>query len=304
MSGRGSNRLGQTGADPLRLVLVARDRLVRESLCLELAAAGCRIAEFDAVEAAFAHLAGEVRAGGPAAGLADGLVIDAELTEGAEPPNWPVPRQMTGLAGPADPGAPPLILLAAAGAGWASAGRWDAIGVVDSARPVEAVRADLLRRFEARAPGREAARGAARDARAAGRLEFREEGRLAFWRGRRLDLKDPELALLRGLADVPGRDLTYRRARALLEATPGRGGEAAGEAASEAAGEAAGEAVGEAVDPAGFRELVQRLIERFREVDPAFDQIVFLPGRGYRWDDSPPLEESPESGATARSSLG
>ena len=107
MSGRGLNRLGRTGADPLRLVLVARDRLFRESLSLELAAAGCRIADFEALEAALAHLAGGA--------AADGLIVEADLAEAA------------GLMTRRD--MPPLVLLAAAGTGWASAGRWDAVGV-------------------------------------------------------------------------------------------------------------------------------------------------------------------------------
>jgi two-component system response regulator ChvI len=79
-----------------------------------------------------------------------------------------------------------------------------------------------------------------------------------------VELTEPELALLRGLAAHPGDSLTYLRARELLTGFERRG---------------------TGISPEQVGTLVRRLRKKFREVDPGFDHIAFVPGCGYRWRD-------------------
>ena len=227
-----------------RIVIVEDDRFFRESLCLELAVRGCRVAEFGDAGEALARL-GE---GAPA----DGMGLSGHLAEAVEGDPLAVLAAARVVL--------PIVILAEPGEFRPAAGRWGAVGVLDRSRSVAAICEDLISLVEG--GGLVRAAPARPIATAADDLVLDREARRAFWKGRQLDLTEPELVLLHGLAGPAGGDLTYHRAHGLLEATAVAGG---------------------AIDRELFRSLVKRLRKKFREVDPDFDRIAFVPERGYRW---------------------
>jgi two-component system response regulator ChvI len=234
---------GRPRGGEFRIFVVEGDRLIRESLCLELAARGYRIAEFGDAEEALARL-GE---GAPA----DGMVLDARLAEAFEgDPRAELAAARVLL---------PIVILAEPGGRPDVAARWGTAGVLDRSRSVAALCDDLVRHLEE--PGR-VRPAALASSPAADDLVFDDERGRAFWKGRQLDLTEAELVLLRGLAGPDGEDLTYLRGCRLLEAAAVTGGP---------------------VNRELFQSLVKRLRKKFREVDPDFDWIAYLPERGYRW---------------------
>ncbi len=232
------------GGEGFRIVIVEDDRVFRETLCLELAARGCRVVEFGDAADALARLVEGVPA--------DGMVLSGRLAEAFEGDPWAELAAARLVL--------PIVILADPGEWRAANGRWRAVGVLDRSRSVAAICEDLIPLVEG--GGLVGAAPARPIATAADDLVFDQEARRAFWRGRQLDLTEPELVLLHGLAGPAGGDLTYLRARGLLQAAAVAGG---------------------AIDRELFRSLVKRLRKKFREVDPDFDRIAFVPERGYRW---------------------
>jgi len=87
----------------------------------------------------------------------------------------------------------------------------------------------------------------------------------AIWRGRRVDLSLTEFQIVGYLAARPDKDVGYRELYDLVHGV----------------GFFAGE--GEQGYRANVRTFVKRIRQKFRNVDPAFEQIENYPGFGYRW---------------------
>jgi two-component system, OmpR family, response regulator ChvI len=254
-----------------RVILVLEDRLLRESLAMALVQDGFRILEFADAEAALT----EIEAGTDI----DALVVDAGAHSGifggsdkggddgrtARPESGEEPRARLRAARCASP----VYLLTAHGESHAAAERWGAVGVIDRSQSTASVKRTLMNAIRAGAllaepgafaPGRQ------------GPLVFSAEGTRVSWKGCYLDLGASERALLSGLVAAPDNGLTVQRAQAILNAAdePGTAG-----------------------GPERVKSLIRRLRKKFREVDPEFDQIVFVPGCGYGWRGSAVLAGEP-----------
>ncbi len=96
-------------------------------------------------------------------------------------------------------------------------------------------------------------------------LTLDHDSRRAAWRGRPLELTVGEFAMVAALAARPGRDISYRD---LYDAGRGKGFHAG---------------AGEDGYRTNVRAAIKRISEKFRQVDPAFDQIGNYPGFGYVW---------------------
>jgi two-component system response regulator ChvI len=228
------------------LIIAEPNRLLRESLCLELAVLGCRVAEFDAIGPLFAYL----RDAEPA----QALIVDSTLAS-----SW---EGDPGAALSAARAVMPVMLLGAPGRERAVARRWSAVEVVDRGQPANIIARRLRQVIEFGTSLGPVARWP--EPHDTGPLSVSQDGSCAFWKGRQVELTEPELALLRGLAAHPGDSLTYLRARELLTGFERRN---------------------TAISPEQVGTLVRRLRKKFREVDPGFDHIAFVPGCGYRWRD-------------------
>lgn len=249
------------GADRGRLLVVLRDRLLREALSMALAALGHRVAEFESAVGALAY----IEEGGPC----DALVIDSALAGEVADPLARLRAARCVI---------PVMVLSRPGGTQQAAERWGAVGVIDPSQPVAALAATLSKAVAAGAllsgPG-SAPAGLSR-----GPLSVGPAGGV-FWKGSRLDLDETERALLSAMTAEAGTSLTYQRARTVLESLE----EVASKGvSSEGAAGAAGAA--DRVDPERVKTLVRRLRKKFREVDPEFDHIVLVPGRGYCWRES------------------
>lgn len=244
-----------------RLILALGDRLLRESLAMALAREGFRVLEFAGAEAALA----EIEAGTDI----DALIVDDAVDTGVDARVDDAVD--AGAAGGAEAPlarlraarcASPVYLLSAHGETQAAAARWGAVGVIDGSQATTSIKRALMNAIRAGAlltePG---AFGMARQ----GPLVFSAEGSRVFWKGCHLDLSASERALLSGLVAAPEPGLTIQRAQAILGALDGPDREGG---------------------PERVKSLIRRLRKKFREVDPAFDQIVFVPGCGYSWRDT------------------
>lgn len=87
----------------------------------------------------------------------------------------------------------------------------------------------------------------------------------AFWRGRRVPLTVTEFRIVTLLASRPGQDVTYRR---IYDEVHGKGF-------------AAGD--GEEGYRTNVRSLIRRIRNKFRDLDPEFEEIENFQGFGYRW---------------------
>lgn len=238
-------------------MLVLEDRLLRECLAMTLVEDGFRVLEFSDAEAALA----EIEAGSDV----DALIVDAGAKTADET------GAAGGEAGAAAPRdrlraarcASPVYLLSAGGESRAAAERWGAVGVIDRHQASGRIKGTLVNAIRAGALLAEP--GAATAARH-GPLVFSAGGTRVSWRGCHLDLSPGERALLSGLIAAPEAGLTTQRAQAILDAAhePDADAKAAG-------------------GPERVKSLIRRLRKKFREVDPEFDQIVFVPGCGYGW---------------------
>jgi two-component system response regulator ChvI len=89
--------------------------------------------------------------------------------------------------------------------------------------------------------------------------------RRAHWRGRLVELTVGEFAMVEALAAKAGRDVSYRE---LYDSGRGKGFHAG---------------AGEDGYRTNVRAAVKRIREKFKVIDPAFDQIGNYPGFGYVW---------------------
>ena len=101
-----------------------------------------------------------------------------------------------------------------------------------------------------------------------GNIHLRCDVNRAYWKDSRIDLTLTEFRIVEYLVRRAGQDIRYRE---LYDIVHG-------------AGFAAGE--GEIGFRANVRAFVKRIRQKFRDVDPSFEQIDNYPGFGYRWSDA------------------
>lgn len=102
-----------------------------------------------------------------------------------------------------------------------------------------------------------------------GALRLDHPIRRAQWQGQPVDLTVTEFAMVAALAAKVGRDVSYRE---LYDAGRGKGFHAG---------------AGDTGYRTNVRAAIKRIREKFRAVDPGFDQIGNYPGFGYVWQVSP-----------------
>ena len=102
-----------------------------------------------------------------------------------------------------------------------------------------------------------------------GALSLDVASRRAYWRGRLVELTLGEFAMVHALAVKAGRDVGYRE---LYDAGRGKGFHAGS---------------GDDGYRTNVRAAVKRIREKFKAIDPAFEQIGNYPGFGYLWLVSP-----------------
>lgn len=98
-----------------------------------------------------------------------------------------------------------------------------------------------------------------------GHIELRANTKRAVWKGRQVPLTLTEYHIVSGLAGNPGRDLSYRELYDLVHGEGFHGG------------------YGEAGHRTNVRALIKRIRQKFRDIDPEFEEIENYPGFGYRW---------------------
>jgi two-component system response regulator ChvI len=250
-----------------RVIVTLDDRLLRESLAMALAEEGFWVLEFASADAALTHI--EAGAG------VDALIVDDQGDAGmAGDDENPRARLRAARC------ASPVYVLSAhgdarcdahsdaQGDARAAADKWGAVGIIDRTQPFASLRRNLTNAIRAGALLAEP--GALGSARSQGPLVSSAEGTGVSWKGNYLELGPAEQALLFGLVGAPETGLTYQRAQTILSALDERRTEG-------------GFGGGPGGSPERVKSLVRRLRKKFREVDPEFDQIVFVPGCGYGW---------------------
>ena len=98
-----------------------------------------------------------------------------------------------------------------------------------------------------------------------GALELRFDINRAFWRGSAIDLTLTEFRMVSQLALKPGEDVSYRELYDLVHGKDFLAGSGADGYR------------------ANVRTFIKRIRKKFRDVDPAFDEIHNYAGFGYRW---------------------
>jgi len=98
-----------------------------------------------------------------------------------------------------------------------------------------------------------------------GVLELRFDINRAFWRGEPIDLTLTEFRMVSQLAVKPGEDVSYRELYDLVHGKDFLAGSGADGYR------------------ANVRTFIKRIRKKFRDVDPAFDEIHNYAGFGYRW---------------------
>ena len=98
-----------------------------------------------------------------------------------------------------------------------------------------------------------------------GGLEMRNDIRRAYWEGEQVSLTLTEFAIVQLLAEVPGKDVSYRE---IYDLVHGRGFIAG---------------YGTEGFRANVRTFIKRIRQKFRELDDDFAEIENYPGFGYRW---------------------
>ncbi len=247
-----------------RVIITLEDRLLRESLAMALAEEGLRVLEFAGADAALSHI--------EAGADVDALIVDDRVDAGVAA-DGELPRARLRAARCASP----VYILSATGNprgdarsdAQAAVERWGAVGVIDRTQAFASLRRNVTNAIRAGALLAEP--GAFGSERSQGPLVFSAEGTRVSWKGNYLDLGPAEQALLSGLVGAPEPGLTYQRAQTILTALDGRETQDGYGSGPEGSG------------PERVKSLVRRLRKKFREVDPEFDQIVFVPGCGYGW---------------------
>jgi two-component system response regulator ChvI len=242
-----------------RVIVTLDDRLLRESLAMALAEEGFRVLEFTSADAALTHI--------EAGAVVDALIVDDRVDAGVAGDDENPRARLRAVRC-----ASPVYVLSAHGDAHgdaqAAADKWGAVGVIDRTQPFASLRRNLTNAIRAGALLAEP--GALGSAPSQGPLVSSAEGTGVSWKGNYLDLGPAEQALLFGLVGAPETGLTYQRAQTILSALDERQAEG-------------GPEVGPGGSPERVKSLVRRLRKKFREVDPEFDQIVFVPGCGYGW---------------------
>ena len=100
---------------------------------------------------------------------------------------------------------------------------------------------------------------------AVGDLGLDTESRRAYWQGRLVELTVGEFAMVQALAAKAGRDVSYRE---LYDAGRGKGFHAGS---------------GDDGYRTNVRASIKRIREKFKALDPDFEQIGNYPGFGYLW---------------------
>lgn len=98
-----------------------------------------------------------------------------------------------------------------------------------------------------------------------GELSLDVESRRAYWQGKLVELTMGEFAMVHALAAKAGRDLSYRD---LYDAGRGKGFHAG---------------TGDDGYRTNVRAAIKRIREKFKALDPDFEQIGNYPGFGYLW---------------------
>lgn len=101
-----------------------------------------------------------------------------------------------------------------------------------------------------------------------GALVLDHVSRRAQWTGCQVELTISEFAMVEALAASAGRDISYRE---LYDAGRGKGFHAG---------------AGDQGYRTNVRAAIKRIREKFRAIDPTFDQIGNYPGFGYVWQES------------------
>ena len=242
-----------------RLIVVLEDRLLRESLAMALAEEGFRPLEFAHAEPALTHI--------EAGSDVDALIVEAAPGDAGATGNHDRPRDRLRAARCASP----VFVLSGDGEALAAADTWGAAGVVDRTQPLAKLKRNLVNAI--RASALLAAPAGSVPVLSHGPLVIGAAGARVSWKGCYLDLGAAERALLAGLVGAPAPGLTIQRAQAILADLDENGSGGAGSGAGGGSGGSAER----------VKSLVRRLRKKFREVDPEFDQIVFVPGCGYGW---------------------
>lgn len=169
-----------------------------------------------------------------------------------------------------DPGLPVVMLTRAAdGVDEAAALALGQVDFIDRSRST----ALLLQRIRMAAASADVAgsrpalpnRAAQTDALSVGRLRLDMPIRRACWDGRQVDLTLTEFKIVELLAQQYDKDVSYRRIYDLAHGP----------------GFIAGD--GQDGYRVNVRSFIKRIRNKFREIDPEFDQIQNYPGFGYRW---------------------
>ena len=99
------------------------------------------------------------------------------------------------------------------------------------------------------------------------KLELLPDTSRAYWEGRQFDLTLNEFKIVEYMATNAGRDVRYRE---LYDLIHGKGFVAG---------------AGKEGYRANVRTFIKRIRQKFRDLDPAFEEIENYPGYGYRWRD-------------------
>ncbi|MEX2449886.1 MAG: response regulator transcription factor [Rhodospirillales bacterium] len=102
-----------------------------------------------------------------------------------------------------------------------------------------------------------------------GNMELHLESSRAYWKKSQLDLSLTEFKIIHYLATHEGNDVRYREIYDLVHGKDFAAG------------------VGDKGYRSNVRTFIKRIRQKFRDIDPEFDQIENYPGFGYRWKNEP-----------------
>lgn len=238
----------------LRIAIVDDDPLFRETLTENLDEAGFAVEAFDGGEPFFTW-------------IGDGQMADLVLLD------WRMPdiNGIEVLRRLRDDGieVPVIFLTALSEQIYEEAALHSgAVDFVEKSRSFAILRKRIDLILEgAKAPGQGGAE-ADGQSRRLGELELKLDSSRALWKAQRVNLSLTEFKLVQLMVERAGQDVTYRE---LYDLVHGRGFVA-----------------GSGPDGyrANVRTFMKRIRQKFRELDPEFDEIENYPGFGYRWRQS------------------
>jgi len=238
----------------LRIAIVDDDPLFRETLTENLDEAGFTVEAFDGGEPFFSW-------------IGDGQMADLVLLD------WRMPdiNGIEVLRRLRDDGieVPVIFLTALSEQIYEEAALHSgAVDFVEKSRSFAILRKRIDLILEgAKAPGQGGAEADGQNRRL-GELELKLDSSRALWKAQRVNLSLTEFKLVQLMVERAGQDVTYRE---LYDLVHGRGFVA-----------------GSGPDGyrANVRTFMKRIRQKFRELDPEFDEIENYPGFGYRWRQS------------------